>query len=136
MSVLVDTHVLVWLAQGNEKLGTSSRARLEAAAAKGGIAVSAISFWEVAMLAQRGRISLNVPVEAWRAQVLAAGPIREIPVDGPIAIESVRLPGSIHGDPADRILVATARLGGCRLATRDAKLIAYGDAGHVSILPV
>ena len=76
------------------------------------------------MLAERGRISLNLPVTAGRTRILATPAIGEVPVDGAIAIESVRLPGSLHGDPADRILVATARLLGYRLGTRDAKILA------------
>lgn len=136
LSLLLDTHVLVWLAEGSNQLPKASQRSLESAARKGGLAVSAISFWEVAMLCQRGRISLAKPVAAWREQVLGTAPIREIPITGDIGIESVTLPGSLHGDPADRIIIATARLCTLRLATRDRQLHAYGSDGHVEVLAV
>ena len=136
MKLLLDTHALIWLAEGSEDLRPPAREAIDRHAAASGLVVSAISFWETAVLAQRGRISLSEPVEAWRARVLGTPAITEIPVDGTIAVESVRLPGDLHGDPADRFLVATARLRGFRLATRDHKLLAYGAEGHVRVLSV
>lgn len=133
MRLLLDTHVLVWLAEGLSELPVRSRKRINAAAAAGGLAVSAISFWEVAMLAERNRISLSEPVTAWRQRVLAAQGIVEAPMSGDIGIEAVHLPGKLHGDPADRILAATARSNGWTLATRDRRLLDYGAAGHVSV---
>lgn len=88
------------------------------------------------MLAQRGRISLSVPLARWRERTLAARGMRELPVDGAVAIEAVELPGNLHADPADRLLVATARVHGLRLVTRDQRLLEYGAAGHVRILEV
>lgn len=134
MRLLLDTHVLIWLAEGLADLPPRSRRLVNDAAKGGGIAVCAISFWEVAMLAHKGRIAINRPVRAWRDEVLSAGGLEEIPVTGEIGIEAVRLPGALHDDPADRILAATARLGGLRLGTRDRRLLAYGRAGHVAVL--
>jgi len=134
VKLLLDTHVLIWLAEGLKDLRPRSRRTLERAAGREGLAVSAISFWEVAMLRRRGRISLSTPVLDWRRQVLAGPGITEEAVSGEIAIEAVHLPGELHADPADRILVATARVLALRLITRDERLLAYGKAGNVNVL--
>ena len=84
------------------------------------------------MLADRGRIALARPVAEWRATVLAAPGISEIPVSGDIGIEAVDLPAGLHEDPADRLLVATARLHGLTLGTRDKRLLAYAKQGLVN----
>lgn len=136
MRLLLDTHVLVWLAEGMADLPPASREQIDRAAVGAGIAVSAISFWETAMLAQQGRISLSRPLGSWRQRVVAQPGIIELPVDGEVAIEAVLLPGDLHPDPADRLLAATARIHGCRLATRDQRLLAYGAAGHLSVSAV
>lgn len=132
MRLLLDTHVLIWLAEGVETLPPASRKRIDEAAQKGGIAVSGISFWEVAMLDRHGRIALSTPLDEWRRVVLRTPGFAEIPVSGDVGIEAVGLPGSFHADPADRILVATARLFGLTLGTRDRRLLAYGKTGHAS----
>ena len=134
MRLLLDTHVLIWLAEGLPALPPKSRRLVNDAKRAHGVAVSAISFWEVAMLAHKGRIAINRPVRAWRDEVLAAGGFEEIPVTGEIGVEAVLLPGALHDDPADRILAATARLHGLTLGTRDARLLDYGAAGHLAVL--
>ena len=134
--LLLDTHVLLWMAEGLPQLSLSSRELIDKAAEEEGLAVSAISFWEVAMLETRQRISLSLPIPAWREVVLNNSRATEIPVTGDVAIESVFLPGELQEDPADRLLVATARLQGCRLATRDEGILRYGAAGHVSCAKV
>jgi PIN domain nuclease of toxin-antitoxin system len=132
--MLLDTHVLIWLAEGSADLSRRSRELIDEAAARDGLAVSAISFWEVAMLCERGRISLSRSVEAWRGCVLEATGIAELPVTGEVAIGAVLLPGPLHADPADRLLVATARLGGLVLGTRDRRLLSYAKSGHVKAM--
>jgi PIN domain nuclease of toxin-antitoxin system len=136
VTLLLDTHVLIWLVEGLDQLRPASRRAIDAAARADGVAVSAISFWEVAMLASRGRISLKSPIPGWRAQVLDLPGVREAPVTGAAGVEAVLLPGRLHDDPADRLLVATARLFGMRLATQDRRLLRYGAAGHVATLKV
>lgn len=136
MRLLLDTHVLLWLAQGADELAPPARQAIEAASRGPGLAVSAISFWEVAMLARRGRISIAEPVVAWRERVLVVPGMLEAPVDGAVGVESVQLPDLSHGDPADRFLIATARLNGWRLATRDRRILDYADAGHLRALAV
>jgi len=134
--LLLDTHVLIWLTEGHSALPRTSCELLESAAADVGVAVSSISFWEVAMLQKRSRITLGLPLSRWRQRVLGIRGLVEEPVCGDVAIESVLLPGELHGDPADRMLAATARLRDWCLVTRDDRLLRYGKAGHVAVMKV
>ncbi len=136
MTLLLDTHVLIWFAEGSESLSESSAQAIDRLRHEQGLAVSAINFWEVSMLHLRKRVSLSAPVRQWRDIVLDASGITETPLTGEIAIESVELPGEIHRDPADRMLIATARLNGWTLATRDPRILSYGKAGNVATLAV
>jgi PIN domain nuclease of toxin-antitoxin system len=134
--LLLDTHVIVWLAEGLPDLPEASRDLIDRAARVDGLAVSPISFWEIAMLHSRQRITLSLPVQRWRKLVLENPAITEVPLTGEVAIESVFLPGTFHKDPADRMLVATSRLNSWQLATRDGGILAYAAAGHVNSIKV
>lgn len=118
--MLLDTHALVWLRLGDPKLGMHARREIEEAWQNDDLAVSAMSYWEAGMLTARGRIRLPVDADAWRRENLEQGVI-EIPVDGAIAVRAGLLPG-LHGDPADRIIIATA-LEGHRLVTGDRRIL-------------
>lgn len=134
--LLLDTHVIVWLAEGLSDLPETSRSLIDRAARKEGLAVSPISFWEIAMLHSRQRVTLSLPVQQWRELVLGNPSITEVPLSGEIAIESTLLPGSFHNDPADRMLVATSRLNSWQIATRDSGILDYSAAGHVNSVKV
>jgi PIN domain nuclease of toxin-antitoxin system len=134
--LLLDTHVWLWLVGGAESIERPVVTAVEGAARRGGIRVSAISVWEVALLDAKGRIRLAKDCLAWVREALAAPGISLVPLSPEIAVESSRLPGEFHGDPADRILVATARLLGAALLTRDERILAYGKGKHVSVMPV
>jgi PIN domain nuclease of toxin-antitoxin system len=129
--VLLDTHVWVWLMLGDNRLGKRSRRMLEQAGPHGRLHVSVISVWEVAMLVAKGRLSLEVDCEDWVRESLAAPELRLVELTPHIAIASTRLPGTFHGDPADRILIATARESGATLFTADQAMIEYSREGHV-----
>ena len=118
--MLLDTHALVWLRLGDLRLGPHARREVDQAWQADELAVSAMSYWEAAMLAARGRIALPVDAYAWRRENLDQGVI-EIPVDGAIAVRAGLLP-DLHGDPADRIIIATA-LEGHRLVTGDRRIL-------------
>ena len=98
--------------------------------------VSVISLWEVGMLEAHKRISLTVDVETWTRQALSSPGLSLAPLTPDIALASSRLPGEIHGDPADRMLIATARSLGATLVTRDRRILEYSQAGHVTTLAV
>lgn len=133
-AVLIDTHVLVWLLAGNERLGTEARKSIQDAALAGELFVSAISPWEIAMLVSKGRLVLEQDVGDWIRAALAQPGIRLEPLSPEVAVASTRLPGALHPDPADRIIVATARHLGARLVTADSLLLDYGKAGHLRTL--
>jgi PIN domain nuclease of toxin-antitoxin system len=124
--VVLDTHALVWLLEAAPALGSTSRAAADAALARGELSVSAMTFFEVAMLQRRGRISLLRPVGAWRRTALSMGVV-EIPVAGETTILAVEL-DDFHADPADRIIVATALAGGSELVTADRRILDWSGA--------
>jgi len=127
--ILLDTHVLIWQEQGDLRLGPQARRVIARALQEDRTAVSAISFWEVGMRVQKGRLDLFFDLGVWRRDLLDRGLI-EIPVDGGIATRAGLLP-NIHGDPADRIIVATA-LEGHQLVTADGKILRWpGQLGRL-----
>ena len=135
MSVLVlDTHVLVWLLSGNVRLGVLARQAIQEAANGDELYLSAISPWEIAVLVSKGRLILEQDVGEWVQAALALPGIRLEPLSAEVAVASTRLPGEIHADPADRIIVATARHLGAALVTADGLLLNYGSAGYLKVL--
>ena len=90
-----------------------------------------ISVWELGLLESKGRVHLHTSCAQWVEDALAMPGLTLAPLTPTIAIESTRLPGSFHGDPADRIIVATARTMGARLLTSDKNIRAYGRQRHV-----
>ncbi len=129
---LLDTHVFLWLILGNKQL--KERQILETAAATGGLLVSPITCWEIGMLASRGRVHFGMSCQDWVDQALKAPGIVTIDISPRIAIEASYLPGKFHGDPADRMLIASARVKNLIFATRDKKILAYSEQGYVSAL--
>ncbi len=123
--ILLDTQVLVWNRFGDRRLGRRARREIDDAVRESTVAVSAISFWEIAMLHSKRRITLLQDVGSWRDTLLQEGLV-EIPVDGAIGIRANELT-DFHPDPADRLIVATA-LGGHRLVTADRRILDWpGD---------
>ena len=130
-AVLLDTHALVWLMSGNDRLGRQARQQIQHAAQEGTLYLSAISPWEIAMLVSKGRLVLEQDVGIWIQIALAQPGLRLEPLSPEIAVASTRLPGNLHADPADRIIVATARQLGATLITADNQLLEYAKYGHI-----
>jgi PIN domain nuclease of toxin-antitoxin system len=128
-SILLDTHAVLWLMNG-ELLTESSRRAIEAAATANGVFVSPISAWEIAILVRKGRIILSLSPESWFDAMLGTG-IQLAPMPPRTLIASAFLPGDPPGDPADRIIVATARTENLVLMTRDQQLLDYSNQGHL-----
>ena len=118
--ILLDTHVILWLRTGDERLGLLARHEIDRAWQSGELAVSSISFWEVAMLKSKSRISFRENLGQWRRVQLEQGMV-EIPVDGKIGLRAAGLT-DFHPDPTDRLIVATA-LEGHRLVTADKRIL-------------
>ncbi len=119
--ILLDTHALLWLNEGSPRLGSRARQSADEALLEGRLAVSAVSFWEVAVLVERGRVELDRSTDRWRLELLRSGVI-EVPLDGRIAIAATGLP-DLHRDPADRFIAATAIIKEARLITADRRLL-------------
>ena len=129
---VLDTHVWIWLVNGGpEHLLPGATDAIGQASAGSALAISAISVWEVAMLEARGRLQLQMDCLLWVAEATQRAGLRIIPLSPEIAVASTRLPGEVHGDPSDRIIVATARHEGAVLITRDRALLAYAQRGYL-----
>lgn len=129
--ILMDTHVWVWLMLGDNRLSAANRRMLMEAVPARQLRVSVISIWEVAMLETKGRLTLTPVCESWIREALAAPGVRLAELTPSIVIASTRLPGEFRGDPADRMLIATARESGAILLTADQAILQYGRKGHV-----
>ena len=122
--IVLDTHIWVWWVHGDERLNPAQRSVIEANESDV-IGVSAISCWEVAKLVERGRLSLPLPLTEWFEQSLSYPGVLVLELTPTIAIESTQLPGNFHRDPADQIIVATARVYDCALVSSDDKIASY-----------
>jgi PIN domain nuclease of toxin-antitoxin system len=122
--IILDTHIWIWWVHGEQRL---TRTQEEVIQANEGdiIGVSSISCWEIAKLVEYGRLELPHPLREWFQQALSYPGISLLGLTPEIALESTQLPGEFHRDPADQIIVATARIYGCPLVTSDSKLLEY-----------
>lgn len=133
--LLLDTHLWIWMVEDRHvQIAPRVVDEMGRASARGHLLVSAISVWEVSMLQAKGRITLSLELEEWVRRGLTAPGVRLADLSPEILIESTRLPGSVHGDPADRMLIATARRTGATLVTRDAAILAYAREGYLAVL--
>lgn len=124
--ILLDTHVLLWLTEGETRLGAKARRIADAALAEDQLAVCAISFWEIAVLEQKGWLLLHQSIESWRRDLLELGLV-EVAVGGDMAIAAAQL-ADFHPDPADRLITATASLRGATLVTADERILRWPGA--------
>lgn len=128
--IVLDTHIWVWWVHGDARL-TDEQTRWLQQYESQGLGVSAISCWEVAKLVEYNRLTLPCPIGDWIKQALAYPGVRVLELTPEIAVESTRLPGAFHRDPADQMIVATARIYDCALLTSDTKILSYS---HVNVL--
>ena len=123
MSALLDTHVLLWWLNDRDRLSSAQREIVSEVDSKSPLLVSDITLWEVAMLHSLGRIRLLIPLREWLDKAAAPPLVQRYGISPAIAAEVAALPASFHRDPADRILVATARVLGVTLLTQDRRII-------------
>jgi PIN domain nuclease of toxin-antitoxin system len=118
----MDTHIWIWWLLGSDRLSAAERHGLDRLAATGGVHLSAMSLWEAQMLQSKGRLKLDRPLAAWLRQAAAPGVVALLPLDVEVVLALDQLPQSFHGDPADRLIVATALTHGLPLATQDSAI--------------
>ncbi|HRI63489.1 MAG TPA: type II toxin-antitoxin system VapC family toxin [Polyangium sp.] len=119
MTVLLDTHVWIWWLTGSERLSHKEYGELDRLASRSALGIAAVSLWEAQMLHAKGRLMLDRSFDVWIRDATASGIIQLFPLDIEVVIALNVLPRSFHGDPADRLIVATSRARGLPLATHD-----------------
>ena len=129
--IILDTHIWIWWVHNDAQLLPNYRDYIQKHEAVG-LGICAISCWEVAKLVQGSRINLHLSTEEWLTRALDYPGIRLLELSPQVAVESTQLPGVFHRDPADQIIVATARLYNCPLVTMDRKI---RDYAHVQVAP-
>lgn len=133
--LLLDTHIWIWLMDGvADKISTTIRASIAAAAERGMVYISAISIWEIGILEAKRKLTLSVECSNWIKRALQAPGVQFVCLSPAIMIDSTRLPGTLHGDPADRMLIATARSLNGTLLTCDRLILDYSKHGYVKVL--
>jgi PIN domain nuclease of toxin-antitoxin system len=122
VTILLDTHVWLWWLLGAGALSVRERRDLDRQASRGALAIAAVSLWEAQMLHSKGRLELNRPFDLWLRDAAAPDVVQVIPLDIDVVIALDGLANSFHGDPADRMIVATSRAHKFPLATHDAAI--------------
>jgi PIN domain nuclease of toxin-antitoxin system len=135
MSLLLDTCAAIWLSNADPISNEASVALQQTRDSGEPVYVSPITAWEMGLLAARGRVSLLMSPERWFERLLEAPGLRLSEMPPNILIASSFLPGRLPGDPADRIIAATAREYGYKLLTRDRPLLEYAEQGHIQAIP-
>ncbi|WP_404415958.1 type II toxin-antitoxin system VapC family toxin [Vreelandella aquamarina] len=125
--IVLDTHAVLWWVNGDAKLSPDALAAIENEFRldDGNILISAISAWEIALLVEKGRATLSMGIDDWLDTVEEIDRVRIVPIDTATVVESTRLPGEFHKDPADRMIVALARHFNADLVTADEKINNY-----------
>ena len=123
--IVLDTHAWIWWVSSPEFLSETAKQAIDEAATGRNVFISSISTWEIAMLVSRGRIKLTMSPADWVAASEALPFFDFVPVSNSIALKSVHLPGILHHDHADRIIIATAVSLGAVLVTKDEKIRNY-----------
>jgi PIN domain nuclease of toxin-antitoxin system len=117
--IILDTHTWIWWAAESKNLASGAKQAITKADTLG---VSIISCWEVAMLVSKQRIGFTIDVQDWIDQALQRPKIQLLPLDTQIVVTSTRLPGEFHGDPVDRMIVASCLKFGAPLVTKDKRI--------------
>ena len=117
--ILLDTHVWLWWLLGSPRLPAKERVALDRLGSRGAVRLAAVSLWEAQMLHAKGRLTLDRAFDVWIREAAAAGVVEVVPLDVEVVIALAGLPATFHGDPADRLIVATARAHRLPLATHD-----------------
>lgn len=124
--IVLDTHVLVWWVDEPARLSAKVKKIIETALkSEEAILASSVSVWEIYLLAKKGKLGFSIDIDSWMQKIESIAFLQFVPVDNRIAAKSVMLPDPLHSDPADRIIIATAREFGAQLATSDKKILNY-----------
>lgn len=131
MAIVLDTCAWIWLCTNPEKLSAAAHDAIQRERPREGLIVSMISCWEVAKLVQKKKLQFTIPCREWIEAALSEKGVTLHPLTPEICVESTELPGVFHGDPADQIIVATARLLATPVLTSDRKIVDYAHVPTV-----
>lgn len=132
--LLLDTCAAIWITE-NAELSPAAIAAMDACYDSGEpVWISPITAWERGMLVAKGRLASPIPLLQWFNRLLSEAQLMLLPLGADVLIDASFLPGDLHGDPADRILIAAARAGDLTILTRDQKILTYAAKGHVRAL--
>lgn len=131
MLTLLDTHAWIWWVTEDRRLSAAARRAIDRAGAQQNLALSLISVWEVAKKTEKGQLVLDRAVDDWIDQACATPGLQLVELTRPILIESCRLPGIFHGDPADQMIVATAREREAAIVTKDDRIRGYAHVRSI-----
>ena len=134
--LLLDTHVWLWIAENERPFPAAVQASIRDAVRQDSLFLCPISLWEVGLKAARGQIALSLPLRPWMRQALDFPGLHLMPITSEIACTCAELPSDFHGDPADRLIAATARCEGLTLVTHDRKLLKLARQGHLNAIAV
>jgi PIN domain nuclease of toxin-antitoxin system len=129
MPTLLDTHVWLWWVTGDARISKRAKAAIESARKRGYLWLSMISIWEIAKKVEKQQLAFDRPLDQWLDEALSIDGLRQWELTRPVLVESCQLPSPFHGDPADQLIVATARHHRAVLVTRDERIRRYE---HVS----
>jgi len=133
-SVVLDTHILLWSLIKPEQISRSIKQKITAAQNENKLVICSISLWEIAMLNHKKRINIYEPIKNFLKSISDIDGLSVKDLSPEIASESVLLMDDFHGDPADRIIVATTKMLGATLLTRDKKILDWAKDGHIKCL--
>ncbi len=134
--VLLDTHVLIWVLSDAENLSDQVKKIINTAVSEGRLLISSISLWEIAMLKSKKRINIYRPIKEFLKSITEIEGIKVADISADIAADSTLLLDDFHGDPADRIIAATAINNGAILLTRDTKILSWASLGNIRAIEV
>lgn len=129
--LLLDTNVVIRIVTGEGLIGRAARDQLNDT---NELRCSTMVQWEIATLVRKGKLQLGIPVDVWLERAARSLDYAEVEVTGTIARDAGSLPDPMHGDPGDRIMIATAHAMACPLMTTDRAILAYAAAGHLKAI--
>jgi PIN domain nuclease of toxin-antitoxin system len=131
MPTLLDTHAWVWWVAKDPRMSKRAKTVVEKSSRRGELWVSMISIWEVAKKVEKRRLVLDRPLDQWLDEATAVDGLRWSELTRPVLLESCRLPPPFHGDPADQLIVATARHLGAAVVTKDERIRNYAEVRSI-----
>jgi len=132
--IILDTHIWIWLLEQPGILSNTIIAKINQAGRNKLVFIAAISLWEVSLLADKKRIIFKEDILTWLNKALLHPGVVLCPLTADVASQAYKLPGQFHGDPADRMIVATAKTESALLLTRDEEILRYAKTGHIKAI--